>query len=627
MKISYDKDLFTRVDAEIYGNPNLREPQIDGYFGVYEHFIVKKKKTDAVVVLPTGVGKTGLMAILPYGISNGRVLIIAPQIVIKDTVIKALDPSSADNFWTKRKVINLYKDLPAVIEFEGKDTKLDILESANIVVCNVQKLQERLDSSPLNYLPKNFFDIIIIDEAHHSTATTWVQTLKHFDKAKVVKVTGTPIRTDGIQIAGELAYAYKLSSAMANGMVKSLENFKYIPDELHLTIDGDLSKVYTVNEILDLELKDDEWISRTVAYTKECSEKVVDLSLKYLNAKCEKSKQPHKIIAVACSIEHAKQIKDIYESKGYRVSLVHSDMKKEELEQAYSDIDNHRVDVVVNVSKLGEGYDHSYLSIAAIFRPFRHQLPYAQFIGRILRIIPDAELALDNVGQIVSHKFLTLDKLWEFYKQQMEESELIKELKEIDVLPDIKDYIKDPERSKDISYGIAKEYGIGKVIVDQYMTTDILKRRKEEEAAREKKIAELQKLLNIDREKAKIFIDTAESDDEHAKRPDKYYANKKNSFDTYIKHEIVPYLINEFKIDKEDTNLKDCQLFAGKYRWIAEKIKNNGGYLAVYFTQFTNSIIGKVRGDWKVEEFDRAKEKLDDQVKYVKSIISVYLGQ
>ncbi|MFB7121840.1 DEAD/DEAH box helicase family protein [Bacillus tropicus] len=56
-----------------------------------------------------------------------------------------------------------------------------------------------------------FFDLIIIDEAHHSTARTWVETTQHFSKAKVVKVTGTPFRTDKEKIAGELVYKYKLS--------------------------------------------------------------------------------------------------------------------------------------------------------------------------------------------------------------------------------------------------------------------------------------------------------------------------------------------------------------------------------------------------------------------------------
>ena len=87
--------------------------------------------------------------------------------------------------------------------------------------------------------------------------------------------------------------------------------------------------------------------------------------MKFLN-KRELSDIPHKIIAVACSIKHANQIKSIYESKGLRVAIVHSDLEDKEKDKAFSDIDNHRVDVVVNVAMLGEGYDHPYLSVAAI---------------------------------------------------------------------------------------------------------------------------------------------------------------------------------------------------------------------------------------------------------------------
>ncbi|MFB7121839.1 DEAD/DEAH box helicase family protein [Bacillus tropicus] len=119
--------------------------------------MIKQKTSHAVVVLPTGVGKTGLMALLPYNISKGRVLIIAPQIVIKETVIDALNPDLPDNFWLKRKVVNRPNDLPTLIEFEGRETKQEVLEAANIVVVNIQKLQSRLDSSPLNFLPNDFF--------------------------------------------------------------------------------------------------------------------------------------------------------------------------------------------------------------------------------------------------------------------------------------------------------------------------------------------------------------------------------------------------------------------------------------------------------------------------------------
>ena len=194
----YNENYFFEAEPNILENTNLREPQIQAYYHAYEHFRYKKKDTHAVIVLPTGVGKTGVMALLPYAISEGRVLIITPQTVIRDTVIEELNPDVHDNFWLKRKIFNNVDDLPVVIEFGGKKTNQAALESANIVIVNVQKLQERLDSSPLNFLPDNFFDMIIIDEAHHSTAKTWVETTQFFSSAKVVKITGTPFRTENI---------------------------------------------------------------------------------------------------------------------------------------------------------------------------------------------------------------------------------------------------------------------------------------------------------------------------------------------------------------------------------------------------------------------------------------------
>ena len=229
MSFIYNPDYFMLANPFIKWNEELREPQIEGYFSVYEHFIVKKKTTSAIVILPTGTGKTGLMGLLPFSISNGRVLIITPQLTIKDAIIDSLDPEKPNNFWLKRNVFNKISELPVLVEYEGSKTTLEVLESANIVVLNVQKLQRRLDTYPLNFLPEDFFDMILIDEAHHSTARTWVETINHFSKAKVVKLTGTPFRSDNEKIAGDLVYKYKLSQAMANKYVKSLKNIEYVP--------------------------------------------------------------------------------------------------------------------------------------------------------------------------------------------------------------------------------------------------------------------------------------------------------------------------------------------------------------------------------------------------------------
>jgi hypothetical protein len=46
--------------------------------------------------------------------------------------------------------------------------------------------------------------------------------------------------------------------------------------------------------------------------------------------------------------------------------------------------------------KLGEGFDHKYLSVAAVFSIFTNLSPFVQFVGRIMRVIeqnnPDSPL-------------------------------------------------------------------------------------------------------------------------------------------------------------------------------------------------------------------------------------------
>ena len=59
-----------------------------------------------------------------------------------------------------------------------------------VQIASVQTLVNRL---PDIQVP----DVIIIDEAHHSTAGTWAQILEFFPHATVIGLSGTPERTDG----------------------------------------------------------------------------------------------------------------------------------------------------------------------------------------------------------------------------------------------------------------------------------------------------------------------------------------------------------------------------------------------------------------------------------------------
>lgn len=632
MSFNFNKNYFYEPMPypSIFGNEDLRLPQIEAYYKVKEYFESNYENRNALVVLPTGVGKTGVMGLIPYEVSKGRVLIITPWTATKKSVVNSLDPDKHDNFWLKRNVFNSKSQLPNVIEYDGINTILEVLEAANIVILNVQKLQSRFESSLINRVGKDFFDMIIIDEAHHSTAKTWVECVDYFNEAKVVKLTGTPFRTDNERINGKLVYKYPLSRAMSNNYVKSLENIEWAPQELRLTIDDDETRTYSVDEIFDMKLKDIDWVTRSVAFSTECSQVIVDKSLELLEMKRSKNSNiPHKIIAVACSIEHARKICDLYRKKGYEVALLHSNLSEYDKNKALSDIENDRVSIVVNVAMLGEGYDHPYLSIAAVFRPFRNELPYTQFIGRILRYIDDnSTVASDNIGQIVAHKHLYLDKLWEKYKKEIQESDIIKHLTDYDEAGET-------EQSDNANSGQREIDSHGKVIniggyyssKEVYLDTELILKNNEEEEKSEKRVKAIMELYNITKDQAKALDLQMSSSDSMLKRPDKFYSFTKKGLDNRIREVIVPKLFTKYQINPDSDDLKRCSLFSGKYFFIPKNIKTNNGMIPMYINTYLRNEIGKKRKEWLTDDFNRASSILDKLEIYVEKAIEKFYNK
>ncbi|WP_078394543.1 DEAD/DEAH box helicase family protein [Shouchella patagoniensis] len=82
---------FLEATSNIKGNALLKEPQERAYEAIFNHFLNDNENEHAMVNLPTGIGKTGLMGIAPFGISEGRVLIITPQTVIREEKRKKLE--------------------------------------------------------------------------------------------------------------------------------------------------------------------------------------------------------------------------------------------------------------------------------------------------------------------------------------------------------------------------------------------------------------------------------------------------------------------------------------------------------------------------------------------------------
>jgi len=403
---------FMETTANIETNANLREPQREAYLQAYDFFTSGNQI--ALIQMPVGCGKSGLAAILPFGIAKGRVLVITPNLTIKDELQKTLDITNRQKCFWRRMQILADGDMaagPYVCTLEAGN--LSVCEKSHIILTNIHQLANNADKW-LNQFPSDFFDLIIVDEAHHGAASSWQLVFSRFPAAKVANLTATPFRSDRQELEGKLIYRYSFKSASIKGYIKKLKASYVAPTSLTFTVEGE-ERTFTLEEVL--AMKDEEWFSRGVALSQPCNVSIVDNSLEKLE-QLRLSGTRHQVIAVACSINHGQRIRTLYEERGYRAEIIHSKLDDEKKEEIIRQLKNGTLDCIVQVAMLGEGFDHPQLSVAAIFRPFRSLAPYIQFIGRILRVVVQNDPTHpDNYGHIVTHAGMNLDEQLKKFKQ------------------------------------------------------------------------------------------------------------------------------------------------------------------------------------------------------------------
>lgn len=437
--------VFKNVSAAILENPNLHLPQIKAYQSAVAHYeeFPDFSCRESLIVMPTGTGKTGVMSILPFGLSNGRVLIITPGKIVRKTVFKSFDSvnNPENTFWYKQKVIFDRKQFPKSYLYQGfnpknqseKEAMINKLHMADIVVTNIHKI---VGSNPeinlSNITDPDFFDMIIIDEAHHVAAEMWQQTLNHFKATKVIKLTATPFRGDRLEISNhpyDPIYEYTLGEAISDGLVKNVVKGEDIPGYLEF-YDPNTNEKYNLEKAK--QILGNDWVSKSIAMSETCSKQVINHSKEILNLK-RKSYPNHQILAITCNEDHAQDVSKWFNECGLSCTYVSANLSDKEIDNRLNDYANGIYDVMVSIQMLGEGYDNPNISVISIFRPFKTMSPYAQAIGRGLRRIRSSIVSdIDNYCNVVYHQELGLESLWEYYKDQELYGEVIKkQLKDI----------------------------------------------------------------------------------------------------------------------------------------------------------------------------------------------------
>lgn len=596
------ESFFLSLDFKIEGNEELREPQREAYLKTYEFF--KAGKNKAIIQIPVGCGKTGLASLLPLGLAEGRAIIIAPNITIKNGLFEAMDITNRQKcFWRKRGVLTQDQMMSGPLACTLDTGNLSVAAKSHIVITNVQQLATNVDKW-LTQFSDDFFDMIIVDEAHHSAAESWKKVIQRFPKAKVILLTATPFRSDRQELDGELVFRYSFRSATLKGYIKRLKASYVAPSTIELGFSDERGKSYTLDEVL--KLKEEEWFSRGVALARLCNQHIVDNSLEKLE-ELRQSGTQHQLIAVACSINHAKEIRSLYKERGFSAEVIHSKQSPDEQEAIIASLKNGTLDCIIQVQMLGEGFDHPKLSVAAIFRPFRSLAPYIQFVGRIMRVIVHNDpMHPDNLGHIVTHLGMNLDERLKEFKQFENDDQTFWDK----VIGG-----EEPEVPPSVAGGSARLRATEKIVVHN----EIIESLWEEDFA----TAEDQQIIEDLRDRLKLLgLDESQAEEMFRKarispmrkrapsepylvQPQREWEEARKRLDEQAKR-LANLLLNNTELTIAGTEL------AYKYRSLKLSGKNNFICALTMVNGEINKRLGKTRAQAATEDFQYVLDNLDD---------------
>lgn len=413
-----DEPTFQRLSPAIEDNARLREPQTEAYASIVDHFDDIDNHREAGIVLPVGCGKSGLITLAPFALKAHRVLVIAPGLRIATQLLRDFNPTEPGMFYRKCAVLP-GSEYPEPAEIRGSKTNRRDLDLADVVVTNIQQLQRGgAENKWLADLPEDFFDLILFDEGHHNVAESWEVLRAKFPAARIVSVSATPTRSDGRLMSGEIIYTYPIYRAVQQGFVKHVKGLVLNPSSLRYVRREDGKEVeVSLDEVRRLGEEDADF-RRSIVSSKETLDTIVDASITELRRLRKATGEPRlKIIASALNMEHCKQIVKDYAERGQRADYIHSREDSKANDAVLAKLESHELDVIVQVRMLGEGFDHPYLSVAAVFSIFASLSPFVQFVGRIMRVIKQ-EAPADplNYGSVVFHAGANTVKAWEDFK-------------------------------------------------------------------------------------------------------------------------------------------------------------------------------------------------------------------
>lgn len=342
----------------------LRPYQEEAKQGIFAEWGKGARRT--LLVLPTGCGKTIVFARVTEECvrAGDRVLILAHR--------GELLEQAADK---------IHKSTGLICATEKAEESC-LGSFFRITVGSVQTLMRE---KRLSQFPEDYFDTIIIDEAHHSVSDSYQRILGHFPEAKVLGVTATPDRGDMKnlgQVFDSLAYEYTLPKAIKSGYLCPIK-------ALTLPLKMDLSGVSV--QAGDFKAGDIATALDPYLY------QIADEMGKYCRER--------KTVVFLPLVKTSQKFRDILNTRGFSAAEVNGESR--DRAETLSAFERGTYNVLCNSMLLTEGWDCPSVDCIVVLRPTKVRSLYSQMVGRGTRLS-------EGKGEL-----LLLDFLWHTERHEL----------------------------------------------------------------------------------------------------------------------------------------------------------------------------------------------------------------
>lgn len=348
----------------------LRDYQVELIKTIYQHW--KNGQNKVLAQLPTGAGKTICFASITseFACRGEKVIILAHR---EELVLQAAD-----------KIRSVTHQEVGIIKANYKPNYSLPVQVASVF--SLVRRQQVIDKVGL----------IIIDEAHHSTAKTYRQIIERYPSAYQLGVTATPIRLDGVgfrDLFDELVCGLTIKELIRQ---KYLSRFRLYADPNPMSTKG----VRMAQG--DFSVKGLEKANNLI----QLSGQLVESYLQHA--------QGRRCLVFGINIKHSQMIAARYNQAGIPARHLDGTTPDAERRDVLEQFRQGKILVLSNCQLFDEGLDIPALEAVQVAKPTKSLTKWLQMVGRVLRPLDGKDYAviLDHTKNWAIHGLPTRERVW-----------------------------------------------------------------------------------------------------------------------------------------------------------------------------------------------------------------------